>query len=224
MRCPSCGTENREGTNFCERCGAPLPKVPTPAAAGPSFCPTCGAAVAAGVTFCPQCGASIGGGAAAPSPAAYQQSYAVQPQAAVPSYGAMASTPLRTDYSFGKWFLLSLLTFGIYGIWYEAQMFKDIETMSDDPSFRVPSAGLYIALSLLTFGAYECYWYYKAAEELRRIGPRYDRQVSISGSSCVLLALILVGTYQLIETTNSVAEAFNAAHRGAAVYQPGYAR
>ena len=50
MRCPSCGTENREGRKFCAECGSPL------AAA----CPACGAANEPGERFCGECGAALG--------------------------------------------------------------------------------------------------------------------------------------------------------------------
>src|SRR2546421_4807189 len=60
MRCPSCGTENREGRKFCAECGSPL------AAA----CPACGAANEPGERFCGECGAALTG--AAPAPAATQ--------------------------------------------------------------------------------------------------------------------------------------------------------
>ena len=31
MRCPSCGTENREGARFCDNCGTPLAEAAEPA-------------------------------------------------------------------------------------------------------------------------------------------------------------------------------------------------
>src|SRR5262249_41788190 len=49
MRCPSCGTANREGAKFCDACGTPLPL----------SCPSCGTANRPGAKFCNECGASL---------------------------------------------------------------------------------------------------------------------------------------------------------------------
>ena len=49
MRCPACGTDNREGRKFCAQCGAPLP-VP---------CPACGAANEPDERFCGECGTRL---------------------------------------------------------------------------------------------------------------------------------------------------------------------
>jgi class 3 adenylate cyclase/tetratricopeptide (TPR) repeat protein len=61
MRCPNCGTENREGRRFCAECGTAL----APA------CPACGAANEPGERFCGECGAALAarpGDASSPTP------------------------------------------------------------------------------------------------------------------------------------------------------------
>ena len=58
MRCPSCGTENREGRKFCAECGSPLA----------TACPACGAANEPGERFCGECGSPLAA-ATAPPPA-----------------------------------------------------------------------------------------------------------------------------------------------------------
>jgi class 3 adenylate cyclase/tetratricopeptide (TPR) repeat protein len=50
MICPSCSFDNRAGSNFCSRCGHPLPLA----------CPACAAAVDAEDRFCPNCGTALG--------------------------------------------------------------------------------------------------------------------------------------------------------------------
>lgn len=49
--CPQCGTENPEGTKFCNECGAKLPGT------SKTFCVSCGAELAPGIRFCGACGA-----------------------------------------------------------------------------------------------------------------------------------------------------------------------
>lgn len=65
MICPTCHSENPEGSLFCTSCGSSLAGADTaPAADVPSaVCPACGAAVEEGFAFCTACGASLAGGA-----------------------------------------------------------------------------------------------------------------------------------------------------------------
>ncbi len=60
MECPSCRTEVREGSKFCDECGAPVP----------TRCPACGGTNRAGAKFCSDCGAKLGRpGGSVPPPA-----------------------------------------------------------------------------------------------------------------------------------------------------------
>ncbi len=47
--CPKCGSKNKKGDKFCDRCGAPLGKT----------CPKCGAINDGDAEFCAQCGQKI---------------------------------------------------------------------------------------------------------------------------------------------------------------------
>src|SRR5262245_7128634 len=49
MRCPSCGSENPAGINFCEECGTPMRQA----------CPSCGHAANPTAKFCGTCGAVL---------------------------------------------------------------------------------------------------------------------------------------------------------------------
>ena len=49
MRCPSCDASLPSGSNFCEQCGAPLPRP----------CPACGHANSVAAKFCAKCGATL---------------------------------------------------------------------------------------------------------------------------------------------------------------------
>jgi len=48
IHCPACGCQNREGTRFCQECGAKLDR---------AFCVACGGALTPGARFCGACGA-----------------------------------------------------------------------------------------------------------------------------------------------------------------------
>ncbi|MDB5407426.1 MAG: guanylate cyclase [Rhodospirillales bacterium] len=49
MECPSCRADIREGSKFCDECGAALP----------GRCPSCGATIREGAKFCPGCGKGL---------------------------------------------------------------------------------------------------------------------------------------------------------------------
>jgi len=52
--CPQCGTENPEGTKFCQQCGSKLGD------AAKQFCTQCGAENAPDTKFCGNCGVKLG--------------------------------------------------------------------------------------------------------------------------------------------------------------------
>jgi uncharacterized membrane protein YvbJ len=59
MRCAKCGTDNRQGARFCDKCGDKLsPR-----------CVSCGAETRTDAKFCNSCGAALGADAAVATPA-----------------------------------------------------------------------------------------------------------------------------------------------------------
>jgi len=52
--CPKCGTANRDGSKFCNDCGARLPPPGTGA-----LCPECGTFNPVTTLFCQKCGARV---------------------------------------------------------------------------------------------------------------------------------------------------------------------
>ena len=80
MRCTACGTDNREGSRFCDSCGTPLS----------SSCPDCGEPNRADASFCSGCGARL---SASPAPA----EHAPTPQASSATAERRLVTVLFTD-------------------------------------------------------------------------------------------------------------------------------
>ena len=58
MECPKCRSENRDGVNFCEECGAKMEMA----------CPNCGAVIPLGKKFCGHCGHKLQPPVSSPSP------------------------------------------------------------------------------------------------------------------------------------------------------------
>src|ERR1051326_8172662 len=81
MKCPKCGSENREGAKFCGDCRNPLLK--------PLVCASCGSANPAGRKFCDECGGGLGDVSA--TPAADPRSYTPKqpPQKILTNRGAI---------------------------------------------------------------------------------------------------------------------------------------
>jgi hypothetical protein len=141
MRCDNCGNESPEGSKFCIKCGKEL-KAPGPEQAQ---CPHCGAEIAPGTMFCPVCGKSIGapegdiGGAkyeplpplSDPDAGSYTSNIALDVILSFITCGIYyffwqarqfrAANHLlgQERYSFWMWFLLTLVTCGLYNIYYE---------------------------------------------------------------------------------------------------------
>ncbi|MGC9400510.1 MAG: zinc-ribbon domain-containing protein [Anaerolineae bacterium] len=76
ITCPQCGTQQPDGTAFCDNCGAALNETPgqqpqagaqmgqpgAPTVVASNNCPSCGASVPPGEPYCPNCGAQLGAG------------------------------------------------------------------------------------------------------------------------------------------------------------------
>jgi hypothetical protein len=140
------------------------------------ICPKCGTNVDDRASFCPVCGNSL---YRAPSPMGYR-------------------API-SQRSIGLAIVLSLVTCGIYGIYWMYCLVTDLNTASGDTSDT--SGGLVVLLGIVTCGIYLLYWYYKAGEKVNRIhqldGRPLDTSVgilylvlSLFGFSIVSMALI----------------------------------
>jgi len=153
MRCENCGHENPEGSKFCMKCGKALggsgPRVAT--------CPHCGAEVAPGALFCASCGKSIGApygeiGQARTiepppveaDPGSFTSSIALDIVLSVITCGiywwfwqarqmrAINYLLGQQRYNFWIWFLLTIVTCGLYNIYYEYYMAQGIVEAQDN--------------------------------------------------------------------------------------------
>ncbi len=94
--------------------------------------------------------------------------------------------------------LLSILTCGIYGIYWFIKVNDDVNRLTNDP--QPVSGGIAFLLSLVTCGIYGIYWAYKMGERLKKLeasnGQASDNRdilyliLSLFGFLIVVLALI----------------------------------
>lgn len=97
--------------------------------------------------------------------------------------------PLVENRSIALAIILSIITCGIYGLFWYAFMTNDANKVSGE--YDSTSGGLTILYSLLTCGLYKIYWSYKVGKQLYNAGSNYGKD--ISDNSILYLILSLLG-------------------------------
>lgn len=160
MFCPNCGNQVNNG-NFCPKCGTPLPSNraadPTPPPAEPHVNYT------------------------------YNYNYAEQPQPAAASYQAppLPAEMLQTT-SIAVAILLSIVTCGIYGLYWDYQIMKRIRFLY---SGNFDCVGEFLLFLFVPF--YSLYWVYTRSKQLADGMRRYG--VAIDDLAVVNLLLMVFG-------------------------------
>lgn len=156
-------------------------------------CPTCGANVPNGSAFCTACGSSV-------QPAAQPQAPYGQPQA---PYGQPPVGGYRapiTKRNIATCIILTIVTCGIYGLFWLANLVNDLNTASQAQGES--SGGTVVLLSVVTCGIYSWIWLYKAGEKVNTI-KRLNGEAADSNTSIIYLVLALFGlgivSYYLIQ-------------------------
>jgi hypothetical protein len=126
----------------------------------------------------------------------YQSSYQSQQNYGYQNYGAPAgSFYYAKDRSIGLAILFSIITFGIYGLYWLYELNEGLAELTDDMDHT--SGGLVVLFSIITFGIYGIYWCYKAGKKVDYMKgtPNGDSSIiylllSIFGVSIIAYALI----------------------------------
>ncbi|HOD74690.1 MAG TPA: DUF4234 domain-containing protein [Syntrophorhabdaceae bacterium] len=156
MRCDNCGNESPEGSRFCIKCGREFGA----SGSGITVCPHCGVQIAPGSLFCSACGKSIG----APQGEVNQGRTSQPPLSEPPTRPLTSNIALdvilsvitcgiywffwqarqmrainhllgQERYSFWLWFFLTLITCGLYNIYYEYYMAQGIVEAQDSRGY-----------------------------------------------------------------------------------------
>ena len=92
--------------------------------------------------------------------------------------------------------IFSIITLGIYSIYWMIKMNNEVNQLADEPS--ATSGGMVFLFTLITFGIYKLYWLY-------RMGQRCDRIKGTTSSEILYLILGIFGLdiidYALIQDT-----------------------
>lgn len=105
-----------------------------------------------------------------------------------------------TRRSIGLWIVLSIITCGIYGIYWFVCMTNELNAAADDKTSA--SGGVAFLLTIVTCGIYGWYWMYKAGERVNKAkalrGVPADSSMGVIYLILALFGLSIV-SYALIQ-------------------------
>jgi heme/copper-type cytochrome/quinol oxidase subunit 2 len=113
--------------------------------------------------------------------------------------------------------LLSIITGGIYGLYWIYKLAKDINLMCEGDGKKTRGLLFLFFISLITVGIYSLFWICALADRIQDNGPKYNLNFKESGTT-VLLWLILgsfiivgpfIAYHIIIKNTNALAEEYN---------------
>lgn len=108
----------------------------------------------------------------------------------------MEKSVVKENREFWIYYLLTIVTLGIYGLFFMWYVVKDLNTVcgsvEEDGSEESPNFLLVTVFSLLTFGVYGVYWCYKTANRMKYAAGRYGVKINESGHTYLLY---LVASY-----------------------------
>ena len=153
---------------------------------GKRFCGQCGAPNDESAKFCINCGAPLG---------EWQETRSAEPDRVI--YTSIAPRSIALS------IVLSIITFGIYGLYWIYKLNNEVNELAEDPI--APGGGMVIFLMIVTFGIYGLYWLYK-------MGQKCDYIRQVNGSSGILYLILgifglgIVADALIQDTINKVLE------------------
>ena len=140
------------------------------------YCSKCGNSLNEGVKFCPKCGAQV-----LENTSTFMESSVVIEKREI----VLA-------------IIFSLLTCGIYGIYWFIRMTDDAKALSSEDNANGVLAFVY---TLLTCGIYQIYWYYKMGKNMQIAGELHGITIEDNSIAYLLLGVFGLGlvSYCLIQ-------------------------
>ena len=135
-----------------------------------NYCPKCGNKVDENITYCPNCGARLEEGNTTVINNYYN------------------NVPPIEERNIAMVIILSLITCGIYGIYWFVKMTDEAKQLSSSDN---AGGGLAFVYTLITCGIYTIYWNYKMGKNMYEAGQKYG--INIEDNSVIYLVLSLFG-------------------------------
>ncbi|MFT3950446.1 MAG: DUF4234 domain-containing protein [Oscillospiraceae bacterium] len=133
-------------------------------------------------------------------------------------------TYLRTDRNLFSYILLSIITCGIYGIYYTWSLNKDLDPIAEGDGEKQPEFIMLVLLTIVTCGIYYYYWLYKYGNRLNlALNRKYGIPSQENGTTYLLWWIVgslicgigqFIGMYLLIKNVNMAAIAYNTRIQG----------
>ena len=140
------------------------------------FCPNCGNELSESSNFCAKCGSSVNGNE------------------------NNGSTVVINNYNNNEvklpernivvCILLSLITCGIYSIYWFIVMTDESNMVSDE---QTASGGTAFLFTIITCGIYFYYWNYKMGQKLHQAGQKYNKPIGDNSIVYLLLSIFGLG-------------------------------
>lgn len=121
---------------------------------------------------------------------------------------------VKTNRSLLGYIILTIITFGIYGIWFIYKMKEDVNTICREDGKNTPGLIVLVLLTAITCGIYSLVWYYQLCERIANYQIRRNMSPDINGAKYLLWCIIgsfvcgiggFVAMYLLIKGLNSIA-------------------
>ncbi len=101
---------------------------------------------------------------------------------------------LNDERSIVKFIIFSIITFGIYDIWYFYHLINDVHILFYDEDEPLPKYPKYLLYSIFTLGIYNIYYWLKVTDKMRSEARKRKLDIELSTS---LIILSLVFSYAL---------------------------
>lgn len=139
---------------------------------------------------------------------------------------------VKDDRNFGTYLLFSIITCGIYSIFFFYYLIEDLNTVCEpmeDPndSQNSPNYILVLIFGILTCGIYTLFWLYKQGNRIQNTGRKYGLEINENGTTLLLwplLGILLCGVgsivgsfvsyYYFITDINKLCKAYNRRFNG----------
>ena len=147
------------------------------------------------VKFCTNCGKEV------------EENFNVCPHCGTPVYKNINNNVVNNPRviinkrSIGVAILLSIITCGIYGIYWFITLTDEANKVS---GHNAPSGGTAFLFTLLTCGIYSIYWSYKMGEKMYEAGKMHGKDIENNSILYLILSILGLGiiNYCLIQSSN----------------------
>ena len=120
-------------------------------------------------------------------------------------------------YSLAAVILLSIITFGIYGLYWIYRLARDVNLICAGDGKKTSGLLVYFLLSLITLGIYGIVWIYMLGDRIQDNGPKYNLTIKESGGTLLLWFILgsfiivgpFIGLHIIVKNMNALIDEYN---------------